>query len=264
MIQTTWTTITPEIAKKYLEKNTSNRTLRSSWVQTLAGAIENNDWKETHQSIAFSKSGRLLDGQHRLHAIVLANKSVQMYVTSDLEESSFQAIDCGLKRNISDLTGLPQKTAELCRFITYFLYRKRGGSTAAQVLKVAESGIAALANDLNNFCPSNRKIISSVPVKAGAIINILNGTDKDYVFHNYHNLVHFTFDELPPIQLNFLKQINSNNVSASEKTYYFSRSLKIFNPNNKDLTQLRVQDNEAIMLLDFARNVLNNYIGELK
>jgi hypothetical protein len=74
-IETKMMWVTPEIAKKYLERNTENRTLRPHWVNTLALAIKNNEFITTHQSIAFSKSGRLLDGQHRLHAIIQANKA---------------------------------------------------------------------------------------------------------------------------------------------------------------------------------------------
>ena len=97
----------------------------------------------THQAIAFSESGRLLDGQHRLHAIVLANKPVTMLVAKNLNENTFSAIDCGVKRTIGDLTNLEKGTAEICRLFSRLIFRQIGsGGTAAQTLKIAESGIS--------------------------------------------------------------------------------------------------------------------------
>ena len=43
----------------------------------------------THQGIAFDENGVLQDGQHRLCAIVSANKPVDMMVTSGLSPDNF-------------------------------------------------------------------------------------------------------------------------------------------------------------------------------
>jgi hypothetical protein len=262
-IETKLIKITPDIAKKYLERNTENRKLRPSWVTTLAQAIKNNEFITTHQSIAFSKSGRLLDGQHRLHAIVLANKPVDMFVTANLDEDAFHAIDCGIKRNIGDLTGLQPKTAELCRLFAYLIFRTgKGKATAAHALKIANTGIGDLSNELLSYCGTTRKIVSSSSVRGAAIIHILNGESKDIIFKNYANLCMLNFDKLPPVYLSFLKQINTTNINANDINYYLTRSLKMFNPIYKNVTTLRTSDNETNLLMDFARETLKTYVGE--
>ncbi len=93
--------ITPAIAKAWVTDpavNTGNRTLRPDHVKFLAKEITEDRWEVTHNGVAFSKSGRLLDGQHRLHAIILANKAVDMFVARGLDENAFKVMDCGLKR----------------------------------------------------------------------------------------------------------------------------------------------------------------------
>ena len=65
-------TITPELAAEFLKKNKSNRPLSSKHVIALAGSIERGEWMFTGESIKFSESDTLLDGQHRLSAIVMA------------------------------------------------------------------------------------------------------------------------------------------------------------------------------------------------
>lgn len=94
--------ISPETARKYLGKNTENRPIRQSWVEALAGMMQRGEWKLLHQGIAFDDTGRLVDGQHRLLAILSSGVTVKMTVTRDLEPESYRYIDGGAKRSISD------------------------------------------------------------------------------------------------------------------------------------------------------------------
>ena len=74
-------TITPSEASKYLANNPANRRLSESEVETLAADMREGRWCITHQGIAIGKTGRLLDGQHRLAAVIKAGVPVQMMVT---------------------------------------------------------------------------------------------------------------------------------------------------------------------------------------
>lgn len=94
--------ITPEKARKYLDGNYGNRVVRQSWVENLAGMILRGEFLSTHQGIAFAKDGRLLDGQHRLLAILKSGKAVDMMVTHDLDEAAFRHIDGGRTRSNAD------------------------------------------------------------------------------------------------------------------------------------------------------------------
>jgi hypothetical protein len=79
--------ITPEIAKEYLQKNTENyRYLNRNRVISYARDIELGKWEFNGESIKFNKSGILVDGQHRLAAIVKANVPVKMLVVYDVDD----------------------------------------------------------------------------------------------------------------------------------------------------------------------------------
>jgi hypothetical protein len=99
-------TITPRYAAEVLATlNPDNRNVRKWWVNSLARAITENRWRITHQGIAFNCDGTLIDGQHRLLAIVLANKPVQMYVASGMAKDAVFGIDQGISRDARDLSG---------------------------------------------------------------------------------------------------------------------------------------------------------------
>jgi hypothetical protein len=98
-------TVTPAMARAMLECNTKNRRMRPSWVKFLARCITEDRWHVTHQGIAFNGDGTLLDGQHRLAAIVQANKPVKVMVTRGLDCDAMYAIDGGKTRDICDIAG---------------------------------------------------------------------------------------------------------------------------------------------------------------
>jgi hypothetical protein len=96
--------ITPTRAKELLEANIKNRLVKPVRVNLYANDIINGRWKEnTGESIKISKTGLILDGQHRLHAIIKANKPVLMLIISGIEDSAFDVIDTGSSRNASDV-----------------------------------------------------------------------------------------------------------------------------------------------------------------
>lgn len=107
----TWRTeyikITPDIAKQMLSYNNGNRPFSDALCRSLGAKMKAGDWVVTHQGIAFSESGRLIDGQHRLKAIFDSKKTIEMSVTYGLPDSAFDHIDIGGKqRTASDLLGI--------------------------------------------------------------------------------------------------------------------------------------------------------------
>jgi hypothetical protein len=77
--------VTPAQAEKWLKEcNTHNRSLNDKKVLRFADFIKSGFWKHTHQGIAFSENNILIDGQHRLAAVVKANMPAIFDVTFGL------------------------------------------------------------------------------------------------------------------------------------------------------------------------------------
>jgi len=96
-------TVTPELAAKYLVMNTANRPLNARRVAAIINAIARGEWVENGDSIRFSKTGVLLDGQHRLEAIRKTGLSQPCIIVSELDDDVFTTIDTGKSRNGSDV-----------------------------------------------------------------------------------------------------------------------------------------------------------------
>lgn len=98
--------IGPTMAKEMLSHNMpQNRRLNKDTVARYARIMRGGGWNLTHQGIAFDEAGNLIDGQHRLNAIVSAGVNVLMNVTRGVhrEEGEAFTIDVGQKRTIGNI-----------------------------------------------------------------------------------------------------------------------------------------------------------------
>ena len=94
-------TITPDIAKEMLLKNTNNRPVSEKHVRRLAKEITEDRWQLNGDTIRFNGT-RLVDGQHRLLAVVKSGKAIETLVVDGLESDVFKTIDIGKIRSNGD------------------------------------------------------------------------------------------------------------------------------------------------------------------
>jgi hypothetical protein len=99
--------ITPELASRWLgDHNHHNRKLVDAHVDRLAREMKAGHWRLTHQGIAFSSRGLLLDGQHRLWAVVLSDTTVPMRVFFNEAPESLGSIDAVRARSNDEILSL--------------------------------------------------------------------------------------------------------------------------------------------------------------
>ena len=117
----------PESAKKILELNTHNRPLRQGHVDFLMSEIINGNWKLLHQPVAIGTNNVLLDGQHRLYAIFLSGKTVPIMVATEVDPTSYIAIDRGATRSVSDVLHANKLVIEVVSLICTIAIANQGG-----------------------------------------------------------------------------------------------------------------------------------------
>ena len=95
--------VTPAVALNFLTNNRKNRTIRRQRVLQYARSMEHGRWMHTGEPIMFDTDGNLINGQHRLIAIVLSGKSIWMFVCDDLPSDVRTVIDGNKPRSAADL-----------------------------------------------------------------------------------------------------------------------------------------------------------------
>lgn len=94
--------ITPELARTYLGNNLNNRNLRRQVVESYTQDMKDGHWRFVGDPIRFAADGRLIDGQHRLTAIVESGTTQKTVVIRGLVQASQLVLDTGVKRSFGD------------------------------------------------------------------------------------------------------------------------------------------------------------------
>lgn len=94
--------VTPHKAERWLKLNKENRNIRSGCVWLLAREMKEGEWKENGETIKFDVEGNLIDGQHRLSAIIKSGCSQKIFIARGVERVAFPTIDQGTSRSLSD------------------------------------------------------------------------------------------------------------------------------------------------------------------
>lgn len=114
--------ITPEVAKQLLENNHHNRKVSKGNTETIERALKSGEWKVSGQTIIVSITGILMDGQHRLKAVMNTGISMEHLVCRGVADDVFKVIDTGKNRSGADVLSIAKidnhgKIANLIKFL---------------------------------------------------------------------------------------------------------------------------------------------------
>lgn len=99
-------TITPALAKEWLRANTHNRPVREARVNGYARMMTAGQWHLNGEAIKRAVDGTILDGQHRLLAIVKSGATITTLVVQGLPSEAQDTMDGGAKRSAGDVFSL--------------------------------------------------------------------------------------------------------------------------------------------------------------
>lgn len=98
--------VSPDLAAEWLGANTHNRNLRRNVVMAYAADMGDRQWTFNGEAVKFADDGSLLDGQHRLQAIIEADVILPLLVVRGLAPIAQETVDGGAKRKFSDVLKL--------------------------------------------------------------------------------------------------------------------------------------------------------------
>ena len=95
------TTITPEQAEDLLLRNDHNRSIETARVLQYAQDLRRGEWQINGEAIKVADTGRLLDGQHRLMAILEADTPMTTLLITGMPETTQETMDQGRPRSFA-------------------------------------------------------------------------------------------------------------------------------------------------------------------
>lgn len=190
--------VTPALAHDWLGYNTHNRRLRDRVINAYASDMKAGAWQWNGESIKFAVGGALLDGQHRLAAIVAADVTIPMLVVRGLPDEVQDTVDGGTKRKFSDVLQLRGELnystlAALARRIALWEagIRRTGGNfapTNAQLLQVIEKyPDTREASTVGNHVSTRCGLPGSICAFGYWLFSRIDDSDASFFFDRLHD-----------------------------------------------------------------------------
>lgn len=148
--------ITPEMAAEMLELNAENfRNISDNRVATMSKDMSDGNWELNGETIKIKADGTVLDGQHRLWAVVKSGVTIQALVVQGLRCKG-KSIDRGQSRTVGQWlahTGVPSasRVAAISRSILCYKANQWG--------RVHMNNLTLTDSDVIDFAEDNLKAI---------------------------------------------------------------------------------------------------------
>lgn len=134
-------TVTPQMASEWLAHPAARqRSVSRNFVAQYARAMTEGRWQEpTIDPIALTPEGKLLNGQHRLLAVIKADRNVEMLIAFDVPEKIFDIIDTNRRRQAAQFvrTSSASLVASAARLILWYDLRRATGESPLHPLGFA-------------------------------------------------------------------------------------------------------------------------------
>ncbi len=102
-MQLNWLKVTPVMAQELLKGNLNNRRVVQSRVKMYARDMLEGKWVDSPHGLIIGKDGKVLDGQHRLLAIIESGCTVNLAVCEKAPENVRLVVDQGKSRTMADI-----------------------------------------------------------------------------------------------------------------------------------------------------------------
>ena len=227
--------ITPELAQEYLKYNTENyRSINKFRVMSYASDMRNGKWQLNGEAIKFDVNGKLIDGQHRLQAIVSAGEPVDMLVIRGVEEG-VNLYDIGSNRSMGQIAqarGVVNGWYTQVIAVANWMVNNsnhHAGIGKAVILQYAEEHAAAIEKAVRYSSLGSQKPICKKSAVAAAIYCMIRDGMPESEIGDFFRIANSGipqghYDPSPALIFRNMAQVN-NSHSEEEKRLLFSAAI---------------------------------------
>lgn len=235
--------ITPVRAELMLQHNFGNRPhVRKSHVDFLSREMLQGAWKVTHEAICIGRNGNVIDGQHRLHAIVQSGCTIETTVCWDFDAESAMHLPINLvaPRNNADIAALGYDVSSI---LNMFVSLAEGASSKHTLgeFGIAQKFFQSHVERMLTICNSKAAGRSHAATCAAVVLrSIQYGED---VFHQYRAFVLLDYPLMwPSVQALTKRVTNDSEGTRRDRTATAAASWMAFNMARKDVAKLVLRD----------------------
>lgn len=246
-IQFTEMKIGPRLASKFLRSNSDdNRKLSNPTVKKYARDMTMNRWDLTAEPIMVTQCGELINGQHRLQAVVLSGKTIKFTLATVPDSSTFRVLDQGRARKNSDILGTSNTVlVPLNMFLRGVLNITAPTPHDLEVARQTEIG--ATLFEIDSLVKPAGKLWKNSGVRAACAAAIVSGVvSKEEAFEAYRTISRKPIAEWPPLfvaMYQYVSETPTKQHLSHQRCFaneYFCRAYYCFANVSTSKTKLRI------------------------
>jgi len=252
MITFTLEVISPTKAHEWMERNTINRQIRSGRVSAYARDMKSESWVLTHQCIAFNANGDLIDGQHRLMAIMESNMSIMMYVAryADVGATAMaMPFDSGAQRSNADILHVSQRDTQVAMAILRIRSGKFTKITTAREVAECLLKHSAAFGAVKSAVQSNTRGRGSAGVRAAMVLLLEKYPEyKHELVDQFRKFILLDLDGMWNVTAALVKAVEAMSVGHHSKQLMLAiRVFWAMSPHRKMCKVIRVKDENEVL-----------------
>jgi hypothetical protein len=259
--------VTPEIAKNWLDRcNTRNRPVKKSLVAKYARLMTEGLWGITPDAISFDQDGVILNGQHRLQALVQSGTEQVFTISTGWPKETYGMIDTGCQRTSRDVLQLNgyQNAASLASAVNLIIaaettrkFYSFASRTAEEIeIFMKEYGeemintLTCYGKKLQNKNVTDIRLFPEAALIAMMCVLEKHGHKRQDIIDFFHNVL--CGENLkkgqPAFALRSRLLKNKSSIAKLKNDYICKISIKAFKASiqGKCIDQLSVRDDEII------------------
>lgn len=135
-------TVSVDMASLWLGKMAANRSCRQAVVNCYLADMKKGNWHHQGDPIRFNVDGQLIDGQHRLRALILYGKPLEFLIVRGVPVEAMSTIDAGVKRSAADqftILGHSHASMRAATLRLLMSYRLSGGQSIQKSIAELDS-----------------------------------------------------------------------------------------------------------------------------
>lgn len=238
--------ITPELASLLLSlpsiEGEENRKVSHSSVSQYARDMVAEKWKRSHSPIIIGKNNVLINGQHRLLAIIKSESTVEMFVVFD-DYYGFPRDYLGdepVKRSSAYTLHLTTREASLAR--EFVSICKKNFNPSKSEIELGWQKIKPFYEKAI-IVQSHKKVIGATTFTLGVIAAAEKSGDYEYCSKVYGKM-NAAEQNMPPLAFSLYRQLVIDAKAISEAEL-LAKVFRGFDPSKANTAKLVIQDHGA-------------------
>lgn len=243
-------TIGPKEAARILSRVHERQAGRDykATIDQYAKQMVEGSWDEAvAQTISVSDRGELMDGWHRLHAVIKADRAVRFLVVRNVPSEAFAKFDAGRARSLAFRTGMTSETAAIATMLLKVCkYGERNrGATPEEAAVCLDFVLPELQIFRERTSQTRKRKLTTTATQLACLLRMKDSKAQALdICAQFSMLQHGDLTQATKVVGHLYRRLLEEN---NPPLIVFCLSYQAFDPSRAAITRLLIRDASAII-----------------